>query len=348
MHVAANALDVAVSDSRAPDHGALAAARGALLREPPSDPVLAERIRARLGRAAVHARAFDVICDEGHIELRGDALEEEAAAVLSLVRGTPGVRGVVDHLTRHATADVPQLQGLPRARRSRRTRWRPATRLVVGAAGALAAVQAVRDRGPRGAALIVAGGMAVARSVTNRSLLELLGAGGPEVTTLRRSLVLHAPIHRVFATWLDVEAYPRFMAHVGDVRRHDADRFYCRVVGPAGPPIDWEVAIVERAPDARVRFAARSSFAQVDGDVGFEARPDGTTRVVIELAYTPRLGGVGRSISSLFRAGAKHEIDEDLLRLKSLVERGKARGRGGVVTLSAVRGGDGSGDGARR
>jgi uncharacterized membrane protein len=343
MRVVSNALDVAVSDLAHRGQGVIARTREWWLAEAPSDPVLAERIRTRLGRCAVHAHGLDVVPSQGEVELRGDVLEAEVGTVLDVVRGTPGVRSVSDRLLRHTSTDAPQLQRVPRAHRGHpRHRWRPARRLAVGCAGALGVLSGLAVRGPVGTIAFVAGAGAVTRSVTNRRLLDALGLVPGEAAILRKSLLLHAPVERVYTALLDLEKFPRFMRHVLAVREGDSDHYHCKLGGPAGLPLDWDVTVVERVENSRVHFTADSSIAHADGLARFEPRPEeGATRLSLELAYRPVLGAVGRSIGELVGFRPKGEIDDDLMRFKSLVERGRARGRNGVVTFTEVEGSNG-------
>jgi uncharacterized membrane protein len=60
--------------------------------------------------------------------------------------------------------------------------------------------------------------------------------------------------------------------------------------------------------------------------------------MTIHLRYEPPLGDLGHAMAKLFGADPKHDLDDDLNRLKSLLERGKATGRGGAVTREELGG----------
>jgi len=51
---------------------------------------------------------------------------------------------------------------------------------------------------------------------------------------------------------------------------------------------------------------------------------DGGTRVDVRLSYNPPLGAVGHAVAALLGADPKQQLDDDLLRLQSLFDRGKA------------------------
>jgi uncharacterized membrane protein len=54
------------------------------------------------------------------------------------------------------------------------------------------------------------------------------------------------------------------------------------------------------------------------------------------MAYRPPAGALGHTIAKLFGADPKREMDDDLLRLKSLLERGQATGTNGRVKKNAL------------
>jgi hypothetical protein len=51
------------------------------------------------------------------------------------------------------------------------------------------------------------------------------------------------------------------------------------------------------------------------------------------MSYNPPAGAIGHAIATLFGADPKRAMDEDMLRLKSLLEEGKTRADGEPVRL---------------
>jgi hypothetical protein len=113
---------------------------------PPSDDVLAARVRARLGRLVSHPGAIDVTASEGLIVLSGPVFDSEIGRLIDGVRAVPGVVRVENKLEPHARAGtVPGLQGRGPAQLQRRPiRWTPAARALTGAIGLLFVAFAVR------------------------------------------------------------------------------------------------------------------------------------------------------------------------------------------------------------
>lgn len=77
----------------------------------PSDEQLVARVRAELGHNVEHARAIDVVAEQGMVTLRGPVLSSELDDVLSTARKVRGVERVDNQLDVHATpGGVPGLQ----------------------------------------------------------------------------------------------------------------------------------------------------------------------------------------------------------------------------------------------
>jgi hypothetical protein len=142
------------------------------------DPVLVERVRAKLGHWTSHPRAVDVTARDGCVTLRGPILATERDGMVRAVRRVRGVREVVDQLASHAqTEQLSTLQGgVPRAGERFelfQTRWSPTARVLVGAAGTAAAVIGLRRGTFAGGLMVAAGGLMLARAATNASLERL-------------------------------------------------------------------------------------------------------------------------------------------------------------------------------
>ncbi len=285
--------------------GVFATARKLFEHEEVSDAVLVERVRAGLGRAVSHPHALEVEADHGHVTLSGPVLSEEVRPLLRCVRGVPGVRAVSDRLTVYEDAEaqhVSSLQGGHPRHGARfellQENWSPAARLATGAVGTGLLAASFRARAGMGALLRVAGGALVARSAANKGVLALLGLTGPDHgIVVRKTIHVEAPVEKVFAFWTDYQNFPLFMHNV---------------------------RLVEVEPNAFVRW--RSVFGSAvkhEGFVRFEPS-DGGTRVTVQLRYVPPGGAVGHAVARLFGADPKSEMDADLMRMKSMIETGRA------------------------
>jgi uncharacterized membrane protein len=311
--------------------GVLATARRLFEHEEVSDAVLVERVRAELGRVVSHPHAIDVAADHGHVTLSGPLLSEEVRPLLRCVRGVAGVRAVSDRLTVYEDAEaqhVSSLQGGHPRHGARfellQENWSPAARLAAGTVGASLLASSFRARAGMCALLGATGGALLARSVTNRGLLPLLGLTGPgEGIMVRKTIHVEAPVEKVFAFWTDYQNFPRFMHNVREVHvREDVSHWV--VAGSAGVPVEWNARLVELEPNAFLRWRSVSGSAvKHEGCVHFEPGGHGT-RVTVQLRYVPPGGAFGHAVASLFGADPKREMDADLMRMKSMIETGRA------------------------
>jgi osmotically-inducible protein OsmY len=90
--------------------GVAAETRGRL-KDSPTNHQLAERVRAELGHQVEHAKAIEVVADDGYVTLRGDVLREELNDVFDTVRSVRGVRDVRSEMeVRNTPGDIPALQ----------------------------------------------------------------------------------------------------------------------------------------------------------------------------------------------------------------------------------------------
>jgi osmotically-inducible protein OsmY len=112
-HKAADRAEARYKDLKNRAYGAAAELGGAIRRdENPSDRVLVDRVRSRMGRHISHPRAIDVKSHDGIVSLSGPVLASEVDGLLDAVRSVSGVVDVDDRLDVHKSASgVAALQG---------------------------------------------------------------------------------------------------------------------------------------------------------------------------------------------------------------------------------------------
>jgi uncharacterized membrane protein len=317
----------------------------------PDDEILLAHIRAEIGRYVSHPRSIDAAVRGGAVTLSGPILEREVPHLLIAIRRIRGVRNIDNRLEAHANGDrIPALQGEGQAKRVPpfdmfgREHWPPAARLLASSIGAFLVLHG-RDRrrehgGLTGIASVAAGAALLLRAVTNSSMRSILGvADGGHAIDLQRTFTIHAPIERVFALWTNVRQFPRVMEHVLEVRPHDGGgRSRWTVAGPAGSHIHWEAELTRLEPNRLVAWKTLpGSAVEHAGVIRFEALGDGSTRVDIRISYNPPAGTLGHAVAKLFHKDPKAAMNDDLVRMKSLLEDGKATAHGHTVTLDQLR-----------
>ena len=287
-----------------------------------SDGVLQGRARAAVGRVVSHPGAIEIEVRDACAILRGPILEHEAGEAVRVVGKIPGIRSVEDRLERHASRDVSALQGEGSLGRAREL-WPPAAQVgAIGGGLALAAYGLALRRGISGAAIGLAGSALILRGAYNRPLIRLLGKRGG--VTVQKTITVHAPIDRVFDLWNHPENFARFMEHVRDVQV-GGERTKWRVDGPAGTEIEFQSKVTRVEPGRRICWQTLPDQAiEHEGIVRFD-EVDGGTRVHVQMKYHPPGGVLGHTIAHVLGWDPKARLDDDMVRMKALLEAGKTR-----------------------
>lgn len=332
FHRAQRNWDKSVRDLGNRLQGAASEALSALLPEHIPDEVLLDRIHARLGRLVSHPGAIQVVVQNGEVTLKGDVLADEVSCLMARLGLMKGVKKLASELKVHPQAgDVPGLQGGHKVRPWQcgllRPRWTPATRMVVGSAGLGLALCGARRRGPVGAGMGLLGAGMVLRSLTNLGPLEGMGLSRQAPGfTVQKTASIEAPVERVFELLVNPEKLPRIMDHIHEVKRAGERRYHWTVLGPAGVPLSWESEITHLVPNELLAWRSTpDALVQNAGTLHFEPTPQGGTRVHIHMRYNPPGGALTHALAEVFGADPKHALDDDMVRLKSLIERGKTR-----------------------
>lgn len=111
-HKTRDGFDAAARDLSNRAAGTFAEARRRFGGDRPEDIILAERVRAALGRAVSHPRAIDVEACDGMVRLCGPILTHEQSSLLAAVESVPGVRSIDNRLEPHdQPGNISSLQG---------------------------------------------------------------------------------------------------------------------------------------------------------------------------------------------------------------------------------------------
>ena len=320
-------------------HGLAVEVRSRRAEERVADQVLEARVRTRLGRLVSNPHELQATAHEGVVTLNGPLLEQEAAALLTGVADIEGVSRIENRLKlyRH----VWQASGLRNAG-SRNGKhllsghWPPATRFLAGLGGSVLALSGMRvagKRGALGAALALSGAGLLARGVTNQKFKRLVGmTSGTWEVDLRKTLYLRVPVEEAFEFWANYRNFPRFMAHVREVRDLGNGRSQWIAAGPAGTSVEWEAEVTRFEPNRLIAWqSVPTSMIETAGVVRFTNK-NGGTRLDIRIGYNPPAGSVGPLVSKLLGGDPKRAMNADLQRLKSLLEAGKTTVNGEKIT----------------
>jgi uncharacterized membrane protein len=216
--------------------------------------------------------------------------------------------------------------------------WSPAWRMLVAMAGAGLVLQGARQRGFVGTGLALAGLAAGARAVTNTEMKRLIGLGaGRRAVDIHKTINIDAPVDQVFDFWSDVETFPLFMAHVREAQDLGNGLSHWTVAGPLGTSFSFDAVITKLEPSRTIAWkSVPGALVAHAGILHFEPTVGGGTRLGIQMSYNPPLGVLGHAVASLLGADPKSALNEDLVRLKSLIEHGKTTVHGETVTREEV------------
>ncbi len=139
---------------------------------------------------------------------------------------------------------------------------------------------------------------------------------------VEKTIRIDAAPEQVFDMFANYENFPRFMANVLEVRDLGNRRSHWVVRGPAGSHFAWNAVLTEHRRPHRLAWESEpGAEVEQSGAIEFEPIHNGT-RVTVRMTYRPPAGAVGRALATLLGRDPKRQMDEDLARMKDLVERG--------------------------
>jgi uncharacterized membrane protein len=98
-----------------------------------------------------------------------------------------------------------------------------------------------------------------------------------------------------------------------------------KVAGPAGSSFEFQSQITQDVPNQLIVWETLpESQIHHSGFVRFDENWDGSTRVSVQMNYVPPAGALGHAVAQLFSVDPRQAMHEDLMRLKSLLEDGRA------------------------
>jgi len=140
-----------------------------------------------------------------------------------------------------------------------------------------------------------------------------------------KAITIEKPVSEVYSFWSRFENLPRFMRHLESVTVQDDLHSHWVVKTIGGKKLEWDSESIEQRENEMISWRSLPG-ADIDnaGSVWFTPMPgDRGTVVRLEMKYVPPGGKAGALISKMFRQDADSEIEEDLNRLKTLLETGQ-------------------------
>lgn len=203
-------------------------------------------------------------------------------------------------------------------------------------AGSALAAYGLKRRSIPGLVLSAIGGVLVWRGATGHCpLYETLGVStaaaeqGDQVSIpygrgirVEKTVLIDATPEQLFEFWRNFENLPRFMDHLESVDVLDRTRSRWVAKGPAHIDAAWEAEIINEIPNELIGWRSVDG-SRIDnaGSVHFHrARSGRGTKVKVVLRYDPPAGKLGAAFAKLFGEDPAVQVEEDLERLKQLIE----------------------------
>ena len=137
---------------------------------------------------------------------------------------------------------------------------------------------------------------------------------------IQKTLHIDAPLEQVYAFWSNYENFPLFMSHVREVEDLGGGRSRWSVSGPGGVPIEWHAVLTRQSPNEVIAWRSEpGSMLENAGVIRFVPE-NGKTRVDLRFCYHPPAGGAGQAVAELIGSDPRTKLNEDLGRMKSLLE----------------------------
>jgi uncharacterized membrane protein len=204
---------------------------------------------------------------------------------------------------------------------------------------ALLAFAAARRRPFSSLLMAAAGAWLTHRGVTGRCVVydqldvgtvedddeQRLDAGPHDDLSVETAITIGRPVREVYAFWRGMENFPLFMKNILSVTERGGGRSSWVARGPAGRTWHWESEILEDRPGELLVWRSRpGSEVHHHGAVRFQEAPAGRgTELRVGIEFLPPGGIAGRVVARLARRAPEHEVEEDLRRLKQVMEAGE-------------------------
>jgi uncharacterized membrane protein len=204
---------------------------------------------------------------------------------------------------------------------------RPAAESTLGSstafrvAGAALALYGLTRRG-RLATMLRTVGTGLLLGSVGRARLGIPGSSldRRRAVDIQKTLHIDAPVAQVYAFWTNYENFPLFMSHVREVEDLGEGRSHWSVSGPGGVPIEWDAVLTEQAAGEVIAWRSEpGSMLENAGIIRFSPSGAGT-RVELRVCYHPPAGGAGQAVAELLGSDPRAQLNEDLGRMKSLLE----------------------------
>ncbi len=142
---------------------------------------------------------------------------------------------------------------------------------------------------------------------------------------VEKAIAINRTPQELYSFWREFENLPRFMENLESVTRIDETRSHWVATGPAGKRVEWDAEIYNEKENELIAWRSLPGADVTNaGSVHFEQAPGGRgTYVKVTLNYNPPGGKAGMLVAKLFGDEPGQLVEQNLRRLKQLIETGE-------------------------
>jgi uncharacterized membrane protein len=134
------------------------------------------------------------------------------------------------------------------------------------------------------------------------------------------SVVVEAPVARVYDYWRNLENLPNFMTNIEEVRATGPGMTHWRVKGPLGAKMEFDAQTTQEEENRALGWNSVDGNVQNSGQVRFQELGPERTRVEVTMNYADPPGGKLGEVGSRLVANPQVMVDQDLYNFKEIIE----------------------------
>ncbi len=136
---------------------------------------------------------------------------------------------------------------------------------------------------------------------------------------ITKSILVKAPLQKVYETWADFENFPQFMHHIQSVAKTGDDTSHWTMEGPFHTRLEWDARMTRDEENKRIAWSSFAGDIKTSGQVTFNSLPDGAVEVTVTLKYVPPAGLAGDLFARLL-TDPEGKLEDDLQHFKRYME----------------------------
>ncbi len=134
------------------------------------------------------------------------------------------------------------------------------------------------------------------------------------------SVVVEAPVSRVYDYWRDLENLPNFMTNIEEVRTTGPRTTHWRIKGPLGAKMEFDAQTTQEEENSALAWNSVDGNVETSGQVRFQELGPERTRVEVTLNYADPPGGKIGEVGAKIVANPQVMVDQDLYNFKEIIE----------------------------